>query len=211
MRRIDCIHLALTTACDRNCPECCCAIGKRPAVHFSWEYFEDAARFLCGIDRIRVTGGEPTCHPQFSEFIPKFKALFGCRILQMDTNCFRIRENAAVLHHFDELMLTQYGAEGINGTGPGDNSAEIQWTRQNYHGTIWLNDLSKIGFVPEILRGGGGICYRGKNEIAAYSGGRLYGCCVGPGLPMAASIPLTADWRTQPEIPVPCRECRFSI
>ena len=74
---ITCVSLELTTACDRACPECCCNIPHRPAVHHPWEYFEAAAKVIYGVERVHLSGGEPTYHPQFAEFVPDMRRLSG--------------------------------------------------------------------------------------------------------------------------------------
>jgi len=68
----------------------------RKAEHYPWEYFAALAPYIYGIDRVDITGGEPTSHPQFGEFVPKFRELFGCKRLTLETNGFKARENVEV-------------------------------------------------------------------------------------------------------------------
>ena len=210
-RAINGIHLAVTTACDRNCPDCCFGSGQRPAVHYSWPgYFEQAAKHLYGIERIRLTGGEPTPHPDFAQIVEHCKEMFGCKALEIETNGFLARHYERVMARFDMIFLSLYGAEGKNGkgTGPGDNRPVVEWLTQNYPTSVF--DATQ-GFTPRSLRGSGGLCYRGELDIAAYDDGKLYGCCVGPGIPNAPSVPLTPDWREKLDsLPLPCRDCWYS-
>lgn len=86
-RNITCVQLDITTHCDRRCPDCCCGIGiNRKLQHHPWEYFERVAPYLREIDRVDLFGGEPTVHPKFRQFVPRFKELFGCRLLTMTTD-----------------------------------------------------------------------------------------------------------------------------
>src|SRR6185369_14844381 len=105
MREIKNVSLDITTVCNRACPECCCAInmGKREAFHHDYAYFERAAKFLYGIERLHWTGGEPLTHPQFDEFAGKFRALFGCKTMTLQTNGFGAERHRAALLNFDEV------------------------------------------------------------------------------------------------------------
>ena len=81
----------ITTRCNRRCVDCCAGIGiNRVLQHHSWSYFQRAAKHFYGIDRVNLTGGEPTAHPQFEEYVPGFKALFGCRLLTLSTNGYKV-------------------------------------------------------------------------------------------------------------------------
>jgi len=210
MRQINGIHLAVTTACDRNCPDCCFGSGQRPAVHYPWPaYFQKVAEHVYGIERIRLTGGEPTLHPDFAQIAASCKTLFGCKTLEIETNGFRAREHAGVMGCFDLILVSLYGAEGIKGTGPGDNSEVVDWITAHFNSSVFD---ARFGFTPRSQRRSGLKCYRGDLDIAAYDDGKLYGCCVGPGIPGAPSIPLTVDWRERLDsLPLPCQDCWYSL
>src|SRR6187397_352886 len=104
------VNLELTVHCNKRCPNCCAGVGiNRTLRHHPWHYFVEAARHLYGIERIHLTGGEPTMHPQFAEFVPKFRELFGCKILTMDTNGFLIAKYADVIvANLDWVNATDY-------------------------------------------------------------------------------------------------------
>ena len=59
-------------------------------MNVTWDYIIESARYLKGIKMIKLTGGEPTMHPQFQEFVPKLKELFQCEILSIETNGCRV-------------------------------------------------------------------------------------------------------------------------
>lgn len=198
MREISCVALDLTTHCDRRCPDCCANIGQRPTVHHDWAYFERAAEFLYGIERIHVTGGEPTVHPQFAEFVPKFKDLFGCKTLTLQTDAFRTDRYRDVLPHFDHIYASRYDER---------NTRAVDVLVSDFGATTWEGE-----FTPRSRRGGGGVCGRGTSETVAYADGKLFGCCVGPGIPDAPSLEPSRDWLSQIEsLPLPCGDCWFSI
>jgi len=198
VRVIDSIWLDFTTACNRKCEHCCCNIPNRQAVNYSWDYFEHLARYVYGVRRIHLTGGEATAHPKFAKFVPRLKELFGCELLTLWTNGFRIRENANVLHHFDDIFGTLYD----------DNAAEIEWMVENV-GATYLNGDTHVNRAH---RGGGNPCGRGRSDaMVIYSDGRLFPCCIGPGIPGAQSIKPCDEWRTKVlAVPLPCKDCWFS-
>ena len=197
MREITCVSLDLTTHCDRRCPDCCCGIGiNRKLQHHSWEYFENAAQFIHGIERIHLTGGEPTVHPQFAEFVPKLRALFGCKTLTLQTDGHGAKRYAETLAHFDHIYASRYDT----------NHADIDFIGGRFITTEWAG-----AFTPRSQRGSGKPCQRGFSETVAYADGRMFGCCVAPGIDGAQSISLCADWKEKIEaVPLPCKECMFS-
>jgi len=193
---IDLVSVDLTTACNRDCPECCCDIPRRESVHHPWEYFERLAPYIYGVNRVHVVGGEPTAHPQFGEFIPRFRELFGCQELTIYTNGFRVRENPTAMRCFDTVYASRYE----------DNGPEIEWLVNAFGAQI-----SNGEHVSRSRRGDGGPCHRGLRDAATYADGRMFPCCVGPGIPGAESIELSDDWRTKLSgVPLPCGECWFS-
>jgi len=197
MRTIERVNLEITTLCDRACPHCCANIHNRPAVAHPWSYFEEAARWFQGIKYVHLTGGEPTMHPEFREFVPKFKPLFDCRYLTTDTNGAWIEKYEDVLPYFDTVYFTRY-----EGNGP------AEW---------WLNSRVKhliirnSNHIPRFRRGSGAPCERGTSETVMYSNGRIYGCCVGQGVDGVLSLAPDEHWRERIEtLPLPCRDCWFS-
>ena len=207
---INCIMLDLTTACNLACPNCCCKIPSRPAVHNSWEYFEHVAPYIYGVDRVDLTGGEPTCHPQFAEFVPKMRALFGCRLLTMETNCFKAREYAETLKCFDYIRLGRYKS----------NTAEVDWMIANHKLAYQQNSgfcvetadpVDENNHVSIHRRGSGRLCNLESREHVAYTGGRFYPCRLGPAVDGAVGIEPCEDWRERViELPYPCGNCYFS-
>ncbi len=197
MRDIRSVNLDVTTCCDRRCPECCCAIGVRPTLHHNWQYFEQAAKVLAGLRRIHLTGGEPTTHPQFAEMVPRFKTLFHCEMLTLGTDGFLVKKHEGVLHHFDEIYFSDYG----------DNREIGVWLSSRYKTLI-----HREAHIPRVKIGLGGVCERGISDTVAYANGRVYGCCVGPGIDHAIGILPLADWKERVQtLSLPCKNCWFSI
>jgi organic radical activating enzyme len=92
-----------------SCPDCCVNVPNiENPKHYSIEYLKKAAHYFYGIDNLRITGGEPTMHPDFGIIIPMLKEMFGCRLLTLATNGYRVIEHKNVLHHFDDILCTLY-------------------------------------------------------------------------------------------------------
>jgi len=193
--------LLVTTVCDRRCPECCYRLPQgqlgRPQ-HYGWPYFVTAARWLHDLDSLTVSGGEPTLHPLFGRIAREFRALFQPRDLHLATNGKRLRYHEALVDYFDRVVCSDYGDP--------ETRAELQWVDLHHPGTL---EIITSCHTPLRQVGGGRACER--NTVAAYANGRLYPCCVAPGIPGAASMAPTDDWRERlAELPLSCAACIFS-
>jgi hypothetical protein len=203
------INLSLTTFCNMKCPDCCCNITymrNKDKRFFDGDYLINAARFFYGMDRIHITGGEPTIHPKFQEYAPLLKDLFGCRRLTLETNGWGFMRFPDVFKCFDEIYVSHYTKETF-ASSP-DNTEAISFIK-NY-----LPDTTKL-IVGEVVhtprdRRGEGKCDRGYSETVAYSNGKIYGCCVAPGLDVDTGIKITENWRNELPEP-PCNKCFFAI
>ncbi len=201
MRKITTIQLDITTVCDRACPDCCCAInmGMRPAVHHPWSYFEHAAIFLYGIDRVDLFGGEPTAHPQFRRIVTDFRELFGCDKLTMTTNGFKVEKYKDLLHCFNFIQATPYD----------DKNADAIAFLQRTHPDVRLFPGT---FLPRNQPGGGLPCHRAFSETVSYADGKFWPCCPGSGIPHATGFEPCEDWREKIQTwPMPCETCFMSV
>ena len=199
------VNLEITTFCDQRCPNCCSGIGiNRVLQHHPWEYFKKAAKALHGIYGVNLTGGEPTFHPQFAEFLPKFKALFGCRQLTMNTNGWGVeRYLDLIIEHLDCVDYSDYHKH------PGATTAMqhlVTLGRANYF------DAGRDAehFIPRTHRGST-PCERAwwRSGRIGYGDGRIFGCCAAMGVDGAASIEPAPGWDKRMPAP-PCGECLFA-
>lgn len=201
MREITCIQLDITTHCNLRCPDCSVGIGiNRKLQHHPWEYFEKVAPFIFGIERVDVFGGEPTVHPRFKEFVPKFKELFGCRILSLTTNCAKVREHADVLQHFDFIQATPYEKNGV----------ALEWLQDTVK-DVRLFPPGSLQ-IPRTRIGGGRPCTRAICETVSYADGKFYPCPCGPGIQGATGFEPSFDWKQKLlNWPMPCATCFLSV
>lgn len=207
LRKITCVNLAITTICNRSCPNCCCDI---PRIKQHWnadlDYLNRAAQCFKNIDRIKLTGGEPSLHPQFEELVPKLKKLFQCQHLTIETNGARFRQIPYVFEHFDEIIVTHYSPpEFIE-----DNGEEILFLQEYLRPKGIKVQMIDIHHIPRTHRGNQ-PCSRGFSETVSCFQGRIYSCCMGWGIDGAPSVPMKTGWRDAlPTIPLPCSSCFFA-
>lgn len=198
MRRIACVTMDLTTHCDQRCPDCCAGVGiNRVLQHHPWEYFERVAPFIYGIERVNLTGGEPTLHPRFAEYALKFRDLFGCKRLTLSTNGWgQMHFPNTIKKAFDEVHFSDYHLD-----------------RAIDHPKLFTFDGGVNGgsFVARSRRGAGGPCFRGHSDTVAYADGKFFPCCVSPGLDGTQGIEPCEDWREKvQQIDMGCGNCMFS-
>lgn len=214
MRIITCVSVALTTHCNLACPDCCCDIPRRgggtPVV---WDYLVHAARYLYGTPRINLTGGEPTTHPNFDEWSPRFRALFGCAKLTVETNGVLSTRHIEALKNFDTVYVTHYTSDTFKDAPAHyrvDNSRQIEILREALGDRLYVKPY--MYHQPRRVQQGTRPCAAAYSETVAFWNGRLFPCCLADGVPNAVGIPLTDAWRTQiHEVQPPCATCFFAV
>lgn len=201
------VNLDFTTHCDQRCADCCCGIGiNRELRHHSWEYFEHAAAILRGIPRVNLCGGEPTLHPHFASFVPRLKKLFACERLTMVTDGWGLLKHFEVIaQHFDAVEFSDYqiGRAGI-----------ARALAQRIPVTVFDAGRKAANFTKRVNIGGGGPCDRAVFHANgfAYADGKLYGCCVAPGIASAQAVDAAPGWDFAIyDAPLPCAACWFSV
>lgn len=176
---------------------------------FDWGYLENAAKYFYGLNRIHITGGEPTMHPKFADFVPKLKELFGCTRLTIETNGFGFKKYRSLFTYFDEIYCSHYTAETFPDCP--DNTEEIEFIKWYLQETKVKIIVGKVQHESREKRGTK-ICARGTSEALGYSNGKLYPCCVASGLPERdTGIPVTENWREDIlKVIHPCDICFFA-
>lgn len=204
------VNLEITTVCNLTCPECSAATngsGRRKAVHHPWEYFEEAARWLRGTESVVITGGEPTSHPKFAEFAPRFRALFGCRELILWTNGFKVKQYADLIRQTFDVVHTSLYDERTAPWNKKPNGDMVQFIKGEFRNATM--EEPHIQLIDETRSGA--ICGRGIHGPITYADGKLWGCCVAPGLPSGRGLEPSQNWRDElMRLPLACGECGFS-
>lgn len=82
-------RILLTEACNANCPNCFNS-HSRSTVSMPVSTLDKLCQYLSdnGITRLKIMGGEPTCHPDFKECMECIKNHFKETVLF--TNCYKI-------------------------------------------------------------------------------------------------------------------------
>lgn len=205
------VQIFLTTHCNMKCPECSCGmqiIPKSNKYFVDFDYIKHSAKYFYGVDTISIMGGEPTMHPNFAEWSLIFKELYGCKRLTLETNGTMFDKIPEAFTHYDKILVTRYHKDIYDGCP--DNLDKINFLKDYYkeRDFIWVNEIEHVSRKTK----GTKPCYRSVSGGIAYEGGRLYPCCVGPGLLKKVSIPLTEDWRDQIKtIYPPCESCFLAV
>lgn len=211
MKEIDCINFALTRKCNYACPECVCNVPHAKSQwQADWNYMAEAAKYFRGVERIQLTGGEPTIHPMFCEWAPKLKELFGCKLFTVETNGYGLSRFPEIFLNFDWVLITRYTPDAWPGCQT-DNRAVVDKFRSDYHGKIPRIEYINIKHIPRSTPSRGPrVCIRGIMGTAAYCEGLLYPCCIGWGVPGGTGIKPTENWREElKRTPFPCSNCWF--
>jgi len=101
-RRIEYLRISITDRCNLRCVYCMPREGlpwiPNTAV-LSYEEIRDIVAQLAplGIQRLRITGGEPTIRPQLAELVALLRAIPGIEDIALSTNGLRMRELGASL------------------------------------------------------------------------------------------------------------------
>ncbi|MBZ5510881.1 MAG: GTP 3',8-cyclase MoaA [Acidobacteriia bacterium] len=98
-RRINYLRLSVTDRCNLRCRYCMPAEGIRKLNHSEILSFEDLYRLACiavglGLDKIRVTGGEPLVRKGVVGFLQRLATIPGLSELVLSTNGMLLRDMA---------------------------------------------------------------------------------------------------------------------
>lgn len=208
-REINSINYTLTTHCNMRCPDCCAGITSMPKKNksfYDWDYILNSAKFFNGINRINLTGGEPSIHPKFSEWIPKFKDLFNINVLSVWTNGTMFYKLPDVWKHFDEIHITNYTKDTFNGSP--DNTDAIEFIKSLYP----EKKITHYKAVHEPLtKRGSKMCFRGRSDTIEFVDGYVYPCSSSSGLPTKIRVKLSENWKEEVlKLSPPCWECLFA-
>jgi MoaA/NifB/PqqE/SkfB family radical SAM enzyme len=211
MREITSINFMLTTHCNMACPDCCAgitAMAKEKRKFMTWTEVKEAAKYLYGINRINLTGGEPTIHPKFSEWVPKLKETFGAKVLSVWTNGTMFQKKKDAFKHFDEIHITNYTKDTFEGSP--DNTHLIEFIKEYLKDyPVKISDYKAV-HTPLTQRGTK-MCFRGYSDTVEYLDGYVYPCSSSSGLPTQVKVKLTENWKDEVlKIHPPCHECLFA-
>ena len=204
---VECVNFDITDWCNRACPDCCCDV---PRIKEHWDVSMQgvvrAGKYMHGIRRVTLAGGEPTLHPGFEWIARNAKRLFGCESLEIATNGKMTEDKMALLALFDVVSVTRYGPPCFEES----NAAHIAKIEKYVSPPVLKIDPNVVHHVPRSHRGSGS-CERGSGITVALYKDRVYPCCMGWGIGTSESVQISENWEAEVmALPRPCKDCFFS-
>jgi hypothetical protein len=208
---VNTVNLGITTKCSMKCPKCSVDVpgwkrdneDKHASV---WSIIRDA-KYMMGLRRVHITGGEPTLHPEFEEIAKNAKRWFRCKYLTLETNGFRVAEHmSTIAGNFDKVFITHYRKDAVYPGSP-DNT-EIINTAAGRLGDKLINEppvvhsLQHLKVLNREMSNAGEAtfeCSKWKDPglPAGWYNGLLYPCCVTVGIDRGLGIRVTRNWKTE--------------
>jgi len=169
-RRINYLRISLTDRCNLRCIYCMPPEGERKLRHRDILRYEELLRIAriainLGINKIRLTGGEPLVRKGVGEFIPMLASLDGLKDISLTTNGVLLRDNLD--------MLKSAGITRINVSLDSLKGLNFKYiTRFDNFNKVWegIEEARDMGFSPIKLNI---VVMRGINDSEILDFGRL--------------------------------------
>jgi cyclic pyranopterin phosphate synthase len=169
-RRINYLRISLTDRCNLRCIYCMPPEGERKLRHRDILRYEELLRIAriaikLGINKIRLTGGEPLVRKGVDEFIPMLTALEGHDDVSLTTNGVYLKDNLE--------MLKDSGIKRINVSLDSLKRLNFKYiTRFDYFNQVWegIEKARDMGFYPIRLNI---VIMKGINDNEVLDFGRL--------------------------------------
>jgi len=147
-RRLNYLRISLTDRCNLRCVYCMPEQGLPKIFHEDILTYEELIRLArlsvgLGIEKIRLTGGEPLVRKSLLDFIRSLKALSGIRDISLTTNGVLLAEKAQALWDAGIRRLN-ISLDSLNK----DKYSRI--TRFDYFDQVWagIQEAERLGFSP---------------------------------------------------------------
>lgn len=210
------LELAIIDFCNLDCPLCSQATPlQKDKKVISLTELQNVARFIKPYEfyTIKISGGEPTLHPQFDKICEKLRIMFPAHDYILATNGANVEKYKDYLHVFDKIDLTRY---------PGRNDELfrrlISLNIPNVTATTKRDNIEMENIYQKR-----NICKNNIYKRCIYSrmkkivGSRIYPCCVIFGQAVrnnidlaSVSVVLDEQWRenlAKVNIDRYCKDC----
>ena len=209
------IHLFLTTKCNLKCPNCSAGIHKFHKETFtSIEDIKRMAPFFQNLEHLYLTGGEPTLHPDFFLISANIRDWYKPKKLLLWTNGYVSYNKILAFKYYDTIHVTQYDENSYEGS-PNNKEQIEKVLRVFYNNRLFEERNTKI-LVGDVAHfdmkhnKGGNPCERINYGLYPVIHGRVYPCCVAPGVGTTKSVPVNERWLENiTKTDVPCENCVF--
>ena len=169
-RRINYLRISLTDRCNLRCIYCMPEQGVPKLIHediLTYEELERLARLSVGlgIEKIRLTGGEPLVRKNIVDLIKALGEIPGIRDISLTTNGVLLAEKAR--------SLWEAGVKRINISLDTLNSKKFtEITRFDFFNQVWegIQEAERIGFSPIKINV---VALKGINDDEILAFGRL--------------------------------------
>jgi cyclic pyranopterin phosphate synthase len=169
-RKINYLRISLTDRCNLRCIYCMPPAGERKLRHKDILRYEEVLRIAriainLGINKIRLTGGEPLVRKGIQDFIPMLTSLEGLDDVSLTTNGVLLEDNLE--------MLKSAGITRINVSLDSLKRLNFKYiTRFDYFNRVWegIEKARDMGFSPIKLNI---VTMRGINDNEVLDFGRL--------------------------------------
>ena len=209
MKECHTLNLTVTTSCQRRCPDCCCQdiVSRKRAYYATGDQLFSASLHVGHVERLVVTGGEPTEHPAFEDVVRTVHSHFKFDHLMLATDGSRLLQYPMdLIRLFDEVRVTRYLPDRVPGVE--NNERTVKEVQQALAGVVQvtMEDAFHHKRHPDKTK----PCVRGR-VTASWMDGRVFGCCVACGISRAHGAPFGTDWRRKvASLPLPCARCAFA-
>lgn len=206
------LSISITTTCNRTCPNCCCAIPTSVLSHIGVKELSLLALYFEGVPRLIITGGEPTLHPHFEGISWYIKQRFSPKEYVLATGAppsILSPTKIEALREYDRIQVTRYSE--LSYAGSHSNLSVLQKLKKKLSGTGVRYDVPKVPLIHHAELPPEPRVPCGRWFTLAYHEGKLYPCCVAPGVPGGEGVDLSAGWLEKIRgLPYPCRNCLFA-
>ncbi|MBA4392575.1 MAG: GTP 3',8-cyclase MoaA [Desulfobacca sp.] len=169
-RRLNYLRISLTDRCNLRCVYCMPEQGVPKIFHGDILTYEELLRLArlsvgLGIEKIRLTGGEPLVRKNLIDFISILKSIPGIQDISLTTN--------GVLLAGQAQALWQAGVKRINISLDSLNREKFgRITRFDFYDQVWegIQEAERIGFSPIKINV---VAMRGINDDEILAFGRL--------------------------------------
>ena len=169
-RRINYLRISITDKCNLRCIYCVPPTGDRKLEHREILRYEELLRIVriaieLGINKIRLTGGEPFVRKGMGQFIPMLMSIDGLDDVSLTTNGVYLKDNLG--------MLKAAGIERINVSIDSLKRLNFKFiTRFDYFTRVWewIEMARDMGFSPIKLNV---VVMKGINDNEVLDFGRL--------------------------------------